>query len=96
VSHADRWFKKAQRLSKELLLSAPYPQLVHALGQLAEGVSETTKLVQSQEVNFTPVNKSFARNLKLILEQFIPWSLFKKLMLLNICVLNVSVGNSSN
>lgn len=51
VSYAARWFRKARRLSRELLLSASYPRLVHALAHLALGVADTSKQVQTQEVS---------------------------------------------
>ncbi|KAF4522964.1 hypothetical protein B566_EDAN009554 [Ephemera danica] len=50
VPQACRWFKKAQKLSKELLLTAPYPHRIHSLFQFASDITDTTKLVQSQNV----------------------------------------------
>lgn len=50
VAQASMWLRKSQRLSTQLVSSAPYPRLVLAVSELATGVAETIKLVQSQEV----------------------------------------------
>ena len=51
LAQSSRWFSKAQRLSKELLLMAPYPLRVHVLANLALSTTDTTKLVLTQDVS---------------------------------------------
>jgi hypothetical protein len=46
----NHWFKKAQRLCKELYADCHYSENVKAVADFVAEVEDTSKLIQSQEV----------------------------------------------
>lgn len=46
----NHWFKKAQRLCKELYADCHYDQNIKAVADFVTEVEESTKLIQCQEV----------------------------------------------